>query len=222
MVWPATQRPDANSIPPPISSSAVIRFALMVTGHTENDMVLGAGRYKAGIRATQFSRDDVGIGLLAGEGADPQIVRCAYVDTAQADRIALRARTARAAAGLLTGYADDDDLDTTTDDGHFLEDAAEIWPRDDNGRPETGIHGERLAELLAAHSSRYEGWTKDNALAAARAAKIPVKQIKVRGVNRNGIKRADLDKAVTDRNAGLTDTDDNDAGNDSDGGEPSG
>ncbi|MFD9643609.1 cell division protein FtsK, partial [Streptomyces sp. NPDC059082] len=66
-----TQRPDAKSLPPGISANAVLRFCLKVMGHTANDMVLGTGAYKAGIRATMFSRSDRGICWMAGEGDDP-------------------------------------------------------------------------------------------------------------------------------------------------------
>jgi len=45
--------------------------------HTANDMVLGSGAYKAGIRATTFGPKDNGIGYLVGAADDPQIVRSA-------------------------------------------------------------------------------------------------------------------------------------------------
>lgn len=63
----ATQRPDAKSLPPGISANAILRFCLKVVGHTVNDMVLGTGAYKAGIRATMFSRSDRGICWMSGE-----------------------------------------------------------------------------------------------------------------------------------------------------------
>jgi S-DNA-T family DNA segregation ATPase FtsK/SpoIIIE len=76
----ATQRPDAKSLPPGISANAVLRFCLKVMGHTANDMVLGTGAYKAGIRATMFSRSDRGICWMSGEGDDPVIAASAFVD----------------------------------------------------------------------------------------------------------------------------------------------
>ena len=80
IVIPATQRPDAKSLPTGISSTAILRLCLRVAGQLENDMVLGTSSYKAGIRATMFTRSDLGVAWLAGEGDDPVIVRAAYVD----------------------------------------------------------------------------------------------------------------------------------------------
>ena len=88
----ATQRPDAKSLPTGISGNAVLRFCLKVMGHPENDMVLGTSAHKNGIRATIFSRKDLGIGYLAGEGDDPQITRTFYVDSPTAETIVARAR----------------------------------------------------------------------------------------------------------------------------------
>ncbi len=50
----ATQRPDAKSLPTGISANAILRFCLKVMNHTANDLVLGTGAYKSGIRATMF------------------------------------------------------------------------------------------------------------------------------------------------------------------------
>jgi S-DNA-T family DNA segregation ATPase FtsK/SpoIIIE len=110
----ATQRPDAKSIPTGMSANAVLRFCLKVMGYEANDMILGTGAYKAGIRATTFSFRDKGIGYLLGEGEEARIVRSPYIDGIAADRIATRARALREARGLLTGYATGHD--TTTDD----------------------------------------------------------------------------------------------------------
>ena len=81
----ATQRPDAKSLPTAISANAVLRFCLKVMGQVENDMVLGTSAYKNGVRATMFARSDRGIGYLAGEGDDPQIVRSFYLDAPAAE-----------------------------------------------------------------------------------------------------------------------------------------
>ena len=93
----ATQRPDAKSLPTAISANAVLRFCLKVMGQVENDMVLGTSAYKNGVRATMFARSDRGIGYLAGEGDDPQIVRSFYVDAPAAEHVVARARRAAGA-----------------------------------------------------------------------------------------------------------------------------
>ena len=67
-------------------------------GQVENDMVLGTSAYKNGVRATMFARSDRGIGYLAGEGDDPQILRSFYVDAPAAEHI-VRPRPGAAGAG---------------------------------------------------------------------------------------------------------------------------
>ncbi len=123
----ATQRVDAQSLPTGISSNAVLRFCLKVAGQTENDMVLGTSMYKAGIRATMFTRADRGVGYLAGEGDDPVIVRAAYLDAVDAATVTARARAARLAAGTLTGHAAGIEPDPDPADQSLLQDAD--WPQ---------------------------------------------------------------------------------------------
>ncbi len=100
-----TQRPDAKSLPTGISANAVLRFCLKVMGQPANDMVLGTSMYKAGYRATMFSRSDRGICWMAGEGDDPRIVASAFVDAVAAEQIAARARQVREEYGNVTGHA---------------------------------------------------------------------------------------------------------------------
>ena len=47
-------------------------MCLKVMGQLENDMVLGTGQYKAGIRATMFAFEDKGVFYFAGEGLRPR------------------------------------------------------------------------------------------------------------------------------------------------------
>lgn len=111
MLMLATQRPDASSIPTPISANAVLRMCLKVMGQVENDMVLGTSMYKNGYRATMFSREDKGVFLFAGEGLNPVIMRGYGFDMGPSKAICARARMMREAAGLLTGYALGEDAD---------------------------------------------------------------------------------------------------------------
>jgi DNA segregation ATPase FtsK/SpoIIIE, S-DNA-T family len=111
MLMLATQRPDAKSIPPAIKANAVLRMCLKVMGWRENDMVLGDGMNKAGVTAVMFSREDLGVFYLAGEGVAPQIARSQYIDGPAAKVIAARARVMREQAGRLTGYALGEDQD---------------------------------------------------------------------------------------------------------------
>ena len=178
MAITATQRPDAKSLPPGISSSAVLRYCLKVAGHLENDMVLGTGAFQAGIRATMFARSDKGVGYLAGEGDDPVIVRAAEIDAPTAEKIAARARAARLAAGLLTGHA------------------AGVAPRPARRRPTSAssttccrsgpptparVWCDDLADLLTARPpGYYDGWSGEQVTAAVKPHGVTTRQVKRR------------------------------------------
>ena len=89
-----------------MSGNVSTRFCLKVTGQVENDMILGTSAYKNGLRATTFRPQiDAGIGYLVGGGPAPQVVRTFYLDMHAAERVAIRARALREAAGTLTGHA---------------------------------------------------------------------------------------------------------------------
>ncbi len=195
----ATQRPDARSIPAAISGNAVLRFCLKVMGHQANDMVLGSGAYKAGIRATMFGRSEKGTGYLIGEGDDPQIVTFSYVDGVAAQKIAARARALREAEGTLTGYAADldaqpeqeDPAPTLLDDlvDVLTADAPKVWSQD------------LLPRLVEHRPDTYTGWTATDLGNAAAAYGVRTVQIGKREggkvVNRRGIDRADVLTAIT-------------------------
>jgi DNA segregation ATPase FtsK/SpoIIIE, S-DNA-T family len=102
----STQRPDAASLPTGVRANVGIRFCLRVMDQAANDMVLPTTSYRNGVRATMFTKRDKGVGYLVGGEEDAaQIVRTFYVDNQAAERVALRARMAREAAGTLGGYA---------------------------------------------------------------------------------------------------------------------
>jgi S-DNA-T family DNA segregation ATPase FtsK/SpoIIIE len=143
----ATQRPDAKSLPRAISDNVGIRFALRVMGQEANDMILGTSSYRNGTRATMFGPKDKGIGLLAGNADDPQIVRSSYLDGPAAEKISQRARALRAAAGTLSGYAAGETTSPAeTDTVSLLADVLAVLGRDeDRVWSETVV--DRLAEL---------------------------------------------------------------------------
>ncbi|MGL4177517.1 MAG: FtsK/SpoIIIE domain-containing protein [Dermatophilaceae bacterium] len=191
----ATQRPDKDSLPTGIRSNAVLRLCLRVQGQVENDMVLGTSAYRAGHRATMFARSENGVGYLAGEGDDPVIVRAAYLDATNAEKIVARARAARAAAGRLTGYAANEDPAPDTSTASVLDHLATVWPAG-----EDRAWCETLATRLAdTYPGVYEGWTGENVTHAVKPHGLSVRQVKLRGVNRRGLARDDLTAALTDR-----------------------
>ena len=196
----ATQRPDAQSLPKGISANVGIRFCLRVMDQPANDMVLGTSAYKAGIRATTFGPRDRGIGYLVGAADDPQIVRSAYLDGPATERIVVRARAARLAAGTLSGHALGEAQPTTGDAASILDHILTVVPAGE-GKVWSEAVTERLAEL---HPDLYAGWGAEQLAAALKPLGIDTVQIGRRDgtgktVNRRGIDRQHITTAVTER-----------------------
>lgn len=194
----ATQRPDAKSLPPVISSNVVLRYAMKVMTHTANDMILGSGASSSGIKAHQFARSDRGIGYLAGEGDDPQIVRTHYVDAVVAEQVVTRARAAREAAGTLSGYALGVEQDVQAGPSHDV--LADVL----------SVVGEKawletVAERLAQLRPAYEGWDRTNVSTALKPYGVVPTQTWLtdpatgKGANRYGITADAIRKAIAER-----------------------
>ncbi|WP_024762012.1 cell division protein FtsK [Streptomyces exfoliatus] len=196
-----TQRPDAKSLPTGISANAVLRFCLKVMGHTANDMVLGTGAYKAGYRATMFSRSDRGICWMAGEGDDPRIVASAFVDAVAAEQVVARARKAREDYGNVTGHAIGKSPDKTSGND-ILADVLDVINED-----EKAVWCERIAtRLTTLRPDTYAGWKGENVTAALKPYGIKPGQVwgttdDGKSANRRGIDRTDITAAITRRNA---------------------
>ncbi|MFF7521300.1 cell division protein FtsK [Streptomyces pseudovenezuelae] len=197
----ATQRPDAKSLPTGISANAVLRFALKVMGHTANDLILSTGAYKSGIRATMFSRKDLGICYMAGEGDDPRIVASAFIDAPKAEQVVARARRMREEYGNITGHAIGEGPAETAG----LDILADVLKS--VGVDEKAVWCERIAARLAEHRPDVYGeWKGENVTAALKPWGVNTGQVwgqtdEGEGANRRGIKRADLVAAITRRDA---------------------
>ncbi|MFF4548615.1 cell division protein FtsK [Streptomyces sp. NPDC001406] len=197
----ATQRPDAKSLPPGISANAVLRFCLKVMGHQANDMVLGTGAYKAGIRATMFSRSDLGICWMSGEGDDPRIVSSAFVDAPGAELVVARARKVREAYGNITGHAIGE-APAEHRGMDILGDTLKVFHAD-----EDQLWCERIAARLAeCWPDLYGEWTTASVAPALRPWGITTTDVwgttdDGEKTTRRGIKRADLAAAITRRDA---------------------
>lgn len=196
----ATQRPDGTSLPKGVSANAGIRFCLRVVDDRANNMILGSGMYGAGVNATIFSPDDLGIGWLVGATSTPRVARAAYINGVKAMDIAKRARALRDSAGLLTGHAAGDDPDSTQDAARLLVDILSVVPAtEDSLWSETVC--QRLADL---RPGQYEGWDATTLATALRSFRIATKQVwgtdaDGRGRNRRGIHRAHIVDALEDR-----------------------
>jgi S-DNA-T family DNA segregation ATPase FtsK/SpoIIIE len=181
----ATQRPDRASLPTGISANVSQRFALKVMDQPSNDMVLGTGAYKAGIRATTFRPEiDAGIGYLVGAGPAPQVVRSYYLDLPATERIASRARSVREAAGTLSGAAAGDDGQAPRDP---LADLASVFGRD------AGLQWpEAAARLARRFPDRWAGASAEAVSAACRYLGVPSVDVKAAGRALKGCRLADV------------------------------
>jgi S-DNA-T family DNA segregation ATPase FtsK/SpoIIIE len=176
----ATQRPDAKSIPTPISAAAILRMCLKVMGQVENDMVLGTSAYRNGIRATMFSFDDKGVFYFSGEGKAPQILYGYGFDLPESKVIAARARVMREHAGRITGYALGQDHDgaparrLVDDVLSVFGDAKALW---------CSTIAERLAGSFA---EAYADITQDAVASQLRALEVDVRSVRETGRSKDG------------------------------------
>ncbi|UXY28563.1 cell division protein FtsK [Streptomyces sp. HUAS TT20] len=197
----ATQRPDAKSLPPGISANAILRFCLKVMNHQANDMVLGTGAYKAGIRATMFSRSDRGICWMSGEGDDPVIAASAFVDGPAAEGVVARARQLREAYGNVTGHAIGQGPSESRG-MDVLGDVLKVFRGD-----EEQLWCERIAARLAeSWPDVYGEWTTAKVAPGLKPWGVATADVWAasedgKGTTKRGIKRADVAAAVTRRDA---------------------
>ncbi|MFF4567170.1 cell division protein FtsK [Streptomyces sp. NPDC001435] len=198
----ATQRPDAKSLPTGISANASTRFCLKVMGQTENDMVLGTSSYKRGVRATMFAWGDKGLHYFVGEGSDARIVSSTFLDAPMAERVAARARTIREKLGRLSGYALGEAPEVVTGPSYdLLADVAVVVPS-----LEERVWNERIAARLAElRPDVYGGWKGENVTSALKPHGIRTRDVAGTTddgtrTTRRGIVRADLLKAIAERN----------------------
>ncbi|MFD7163124.1 cell division protein FtsK [Streptomyces violascens] len=195
-----TQRPDAKSLPTGISANAVLRFCLKVMGQPANDMVLGTSMYKAGYRATMFSRTDRGICWMAGEGDDPRIVASAFVDALGAEKVVARARTMREEYSNVTGHAIGQAPESGEAAFDLLADILKVVPAD-----EDKVWNEKVAARLAAlRPEIYGGWKAETLAKNLRPHGVAAQDVwgstaAGKGTTRRGIARADIATAITQR-----------------------
>jgi S-DNA-T family DNA segregation ATPase FtsK/SpoIIIE len=182
----ATQRPDKASLPTGVSGNVSTRFCLKVTGQVENDMILGTSAYKNGLRSTTLRPEiDAGIGYLVGAGPAPQVVRTFYLNMADAERAAIRARALREAAGTITGHATGTAGEGPRD---VLTDVLAVFGTD------AGLQWADLAARLASRfPARWDGASGDAISAECRARGVPSVTVRSGGETAKGCRRADVE-----------------------------
>lgn len=201
----ATQRPDKDSVPTGVSANVSVRFCLRVMGQMENDMILGTSAYKNGIRATQFTTLDQGIGYLVGASAEPQIARTYLLDQHDTAVIAARARALRVAAGTLSGYAlDPEGMEARSPKAGrtVLSDLDELFPT--LHFHEEKIRGEELLARLVEHNpTAYDGWTVETLTGALKPHGVSsvnvARRTEGKQTVRKGYTRQQLTEAITRR-----------------------
>lgn len=195
----ATQNVTKDTIPTAISTNAVIRFCLKVFGYQANDQVLGTGAYKAGVDATMFAPEDKGIGYLRADGAEAQITRSVHgLDAVAAEKVALRARAMRSAAGRLSGYAAGEAMESEAEQVVLLDDVRQVLAGAEAMHSEDVVAG--LAHL---RPQLYGGLDVRSLGSQLRAAGVNVEQVYVSDkprelASRKGVRREWLDVAATE------------------------
>jgi S-DNA-T family DNA segregation ATPase FtsK/SpoIIIE len=204
----ATQRPDSKSLPTGISANATVRWCLKVMGQIENDMVLGTGSYKRGIRANMLAWGDKGICYFVGEGSDARIVRSVYIDAVTADQIAQRAHAMREKAGLLSGHAlGEGPRKDPAASYDLLADILAVVPAKE-AKAWNDVTVDKLADL---RPEVYGTWGQLEPADKARQLTTALKpygiatgqvgrRIDGKTVNRTGFERAHIATAIADRN----------------------
>jgi DNA segregation ATPase FtsK/SpoIIIE, S-DNA-T family len=181
----ATQRPDKASLPTGISANVSQRFALKLMDQVSNDMVLGTGAYKAGVRSTTFRPEiDAGIGYQIGAGPVPKVIRTYYLDQPATERIAIRARQLREAAGTLTGVAIGLGDDTARD---LAADLAAVFAGDNSLS-----WAEAAARLAQRFPDRYDGLAADALSADCRALGVRSVTVRQGSLTAKGARLADV------------------------------
>lgn len=185
----ATQRPDAKSLPTGVSSNVSQRFCLKVMDQTANDMVLGTSMYRNGVRATTFRAEvDAGLGYQAGASSQPQVVRTFYLDMPATEKVAVRARALREAAGTLSGVAlGEDDAAPRRD---VLADVLEVFGGDLKAQWD-----DLAARLASRFPDRWEDVTGSAISQQCRDLGVRSTQVWDGGSNRMGCTRADVEAA---------------------------
>lgn len=172
----ATQSPTKDSIPKEITRNVSCGVAFAVADHIANDGLLGAGRYRAGIRATELRmKTDRGTCVVVGITDEPwELVRTFYVrfedGTDMVSPVIARAMAQLAEQGrqLAATAQEDDDAAAPVD---HLADIEAVCTGEKRVRTQTV-----LARLVAHNPNEYDGWTlTDLSATLARHHIAPVK-----------------------------------------------
>jgi S-DNA-T family DNA segregation ATPase FtsK/SpoIIIE len=190
-----TQSPTATSIPKEVTRNTSCGVAFSVADHIANDGLLGSGKYRAGIRATDLRmHTDRGTSVMVGvSDATFELVRGFYVPYADGvDMVTPVVTRAMAALTELrrTGEPTTGEDDQQGTDADHLADIHAVLRGE--RRVRTQVVLTRLAELSPAV---YEGWTFQDLSAAL--GDYDIEPVKSGGVK--VIRATDVTHALTYR-----------------------
>ncbi|MBT8225445.1 MAG: cell division protein FtsK [Dactylosporangium sp.] len=181
-----TQRIDAPSLPKGVTSNIALRTCLAVPSHTEVELALGTGTYRAGARPTAFEIGvDAGWGVRVGYGP-MTTVRAAYLDRSAVERLCTRGLALRGGTVEAADLPPERDL------------LADVLAVIDPGRE--GIHRDPCARALADRwPGVYGQWTAD--MLSSRLGKDGVRTVTVNlgGDRQRGWRREHLTTAIEAR-----------------------
>ncbi len=126
-----TQEVRQNTIPRSITNECKWRYCLMVADHTVSELILGTGTYARGIRPSNLTAADVGIGFVGTSYQDMTLTRGFYLDdeAGELDIVAKRARAIREAEERLSGLAAGaPDVEPDGSTMGLLDRTAAAWP----------------------------------------------------------------------------------------------
>lgn len=199
-----TQSPTATSIPKEVTRNTSCGVAFSVADHIANDGLLGSGKYRAGIRATDLRmHTDRGTSVMVGvSDATFELVRGFYVPYADGvDMVTPVIARAMAAITELRHTGDVTDQDDQEDRAEQVDHLANIHTAlRGERRVRTQVVLTRLAELTPAV---YEGWTFQDLSAAL--ADYDIEPVKSGGVK--VVRATDVAHALNYRGRHATDSD---------------
>ncbi|MFH8368864.1 FtsK/SpoIIIE domain-containing protein [Streptomyces sp. NPDC018031] len=193
----ASQRPDAESVPPKLREIITLRYSTQVVDRVSSDMVLGKGKAAQGADASVLSEEHKGVGVLVTGPASYVTVRADYLDGPGFAAICNKGRALRAEIGQLTGDAAGDVTAAAEAQGitvpAIISDVLEVMRHSPRM-----FTTDLLAGLVNLDEDTYGDFNAERLAHELEAAgvKRTSKQVKISGSNGAGYQRRDIEGAV--------------------------
>lgn len=193
----ASQRPDAESVPPKLREIITLRYSTQVVDRTSSDMVLGKGKAAQGADASVLSEEHKGVGVLVTGPASYVTVRADYLDGPGFAAICAKGRALRTDVGQLTGDAAGDVTAAAEAQGvtvpAIISDVLEVMRHSPRM-----FTTDLITALVNLDEDTYGDFNAERLAAELDAAgvKRTSKQVKISGSNGAGYQRRDIEDAV--------------------------